>query len=114
MPGNKYPSCGAVLCMIMMLLALLSEALLLRSLDTAPVSHFTLARRGGSFTSTESPRDNINLTHVVQLQVKAESRFNLTKREVKGNRLVRKAKLNAIGGHEEGVLMGNVAADGIW
>ena len=85
----------------------------LRSLDTAPVLHFTLARRGGEFTATETGRDLVNLTYLVQELDKSEARFNLTRREVKGNKLVRKAKIIETGG-KEGALMGSVAANGIW
>ncbi|KAL9125094.1 MAG: hypothetical protein Q9217_005648 [Psora testacea] len=97
-----------------LLLLILASASRLRSLDSAPVSHFTLARRGGPFASTEFSRDNVNLTYLVGEQTKAENRFCLTKREVKGNKLVRKAKLSAVGGRHEGILMGEVAAAGIW
>ncbi|KAL9103986.1 MAG: hypothetical protein Q9163_001006 [Psora crenata] len=92
----------------------LASAWQLRSLDAAPVSHFTLTRRGGPFASTEFSTDNVNLTHLVEEQIKAESRFDLTKREVKGNKLVRKAKVNGGSGRGEGALMGQVAADGVW
>ncbi len=91
-----------------------SAQAVLRNLDNAPVLHFTLARRGGGFTATEPGRDLVNLTYLVEELDKAEGRFNLTRREVKGNKLVRKAKLNEHGGKDEGALMGSVAADGIW
>jgi hypothetical protein len=45
---------------------------------------------------------------------KTESRFNLTQREVKGNKLIRKAKSNGSGGEEKGLTMGDAATDGIW
>ena len=82
-----------------------------RSLDSAPVLHFTLTRRGGKFSPTKSAVDYVNLTYLVQELEKTEARFNLTKREVKGNKLVRKAKSNDVGGN---ALMGEVAIDGIW
>lgn len=86
----------------------------LRSLDIAPVLHFTLTRRGGKFAPTEFTRDYVNLTYLAQELEKTEDRFNLTKREVKGNKLVRKAKSNEVGGRDPSALMGEVAADGIW
>ena len=104
----------SILITLNLLLPAFIEAISLRSLDTAPVSHFTLARRGGPFASTEFSRDYVNLTHLIEEQDKAESRFSLTKREVRGNKLVRKAKATAVGGGDEGLLMGEVAADGIW
>lgn len=85
-----------------------------RSLDTAPVLHFTLTRRGGKFVPTEFERDYVNLKYLAQELEKTEARFNLTKREVKGNKLVRKAKSNEVGGRDPNALMGEVAADGIW
>lgn len=84
----------------------------LRSLDTAPVLHFTLTRRGGTFSPTEFGRDEINLIYLLQELEKTEARFNLTQRQVKGNKLVRTAK--GEGGKQEGNLMGDVAGDGIW
>ena len=83
----------------------------LRSLDTAPVSHFTLNRRGGSFSTTQRPLDVANLTYLNDELVKAEGRFNTTKREVKGNRVVRIIKVD---GRVEGKLMGEIFKDGIW
>ena len=92
----------------------LATAPALPSLDTAPVLHFTLTRRGGKFAPTEFARDYVNLTYLAQELEKTEARFNLTKREVKGNKLVRKAKSNEVGGRDPSGLMGEVAADGIW
>ena len=99
-------------------LGLLSSALAtdpaLRSLDTAHVLHFTLTRRDGKFAPTEFARDYVNLTYLAQELEKTEARFNLTKREVKGNKLVRRAKSNEAGGRDPSMLMGEVAVDGIW
>ncbi len=86
----------------------------LRSLDTEPVLHFTLTRRGGKFAPTEFGRDYVNLTYLAQELEKTEARFNLTQRQVQGNKLVRKAKDSSVEGKEEGELMGEVAEDGIW
>ncbi|KAL8756232.1 MAG: hypothetical protein Q9199_003082 [Rusavskia elegans] len=44
----------------------------------------------------------------------AEARFNLTRREVKGNKLVRKAKSRALGGKDDDELMGQMALNGTW
>ena len=87
---------------------------LLRSLDAAPVLHFTLARRGGSFVATESTKDFVNLTYLTQELERVEGRFNLTSRVVKGNKLVRKAKSDGAKGSDEGALMGNIGEDGLW
>ena len=85
-----------------------------RSLDADPVLHFTLTRRGGKFSPTEFALDYVNLTYLAQELENTEARFNLTKREVKGNKLVRKAKSNDAGGKESNALMGEVATDGSW
>ena len=95
-------------------LGLLSFTLAAPSLDTAQVLHFTLTRRGGKFAPTEFARDYFNLTYLAEELDKTEARFNLTKREVEGNKLVRKAKNNDAGGKDPDALMGEVAADGIW
>ena len=84
------------------------------SLDNAQVLHFTLTRRGGKFAPTVFARDYVNLTYLSQELEKTEARFNLTKREVEGNKLVRKAKSNEVGGRNPSMLMGEVAVDGIW
>ena len=81
---------------------------ILHSLDSAAHTlHFTLTRRGGKFAPTEFARDYVNLTYLAQELEKTEARFNLTRREVRGNKLIRKAK-------SDGALMGAVAVDGIW
>lgn len=94
--------------------ALASLQSTVRSLDSASVLHFTLARRGGSFAANEWLQDYVNLTYLSQELQKTEDRFNLTRRVVKGNRLVRKAKLDGSTSHNEGTLMGKVADDGLW
>lgn len=86
----------------------------LRSLDVAPVLHFTLARRGGKFAATEWTKDYVNLTYLTEELEKIEDRFNLTQRVVKGNKLVRKAKTNGAKGSDEEALMGKIADDGLW
>lgn len=86
----------------------------LRSLDVAPVFHFTLTRRGGNFAATEWTKDYVNLTYLTQEVEKIEDRFNLTQRVVKGNKLVRKAKIDGTKGSDEGALMGKIAEDGLW
>ncbi len=85
----------------------------LHALDTAHVIHFTLSRRGGVVNTTSFSKDYVNLPNLLHNLEQAEARFNLTKREVKGNKLVRKAK-DVSGSGEEGVLMGEVATEGVW
>ena len=86
----------------------------LRSLDIAPVVHFTLTRRGGKFPPTEVGHDHVDLGYLSQQLERTEARFNLTQRQVAGNKLVRKAKGAPAGSGNEGDLMGDVAAEGTW
>ncbi len=86
----------------------------LRSLDNVPILHYTLNRRGGSFAPTESAYDHVNLSYLAQQLETADARFNLTQRQVEGNKLVRKAKIPATGSKDEGALMGEVASEGVW
>jgi len=83
----------------------------LRSLDNAPVQHFTITRRGGKFEPTIFGRDYVNMTYLAQELEKTEGRYNLTQREVKGNKLIRKAKSSGSGGRD---LTKQVATEGIW
>ena len=87
----------------------------LQSLDTAPVLHFPLARRGGPFSaSAELHKDYANLAYLNYELERAENRFNLTRRVVTGNKLVRKAKFGGNAGQDGDLLMGTIADDGIW
>lgn len=86
----------------------------LESLDDVPVLHFTLNRRGGAFTGTAPSNDWVDLTHLAQELGKTECRYNLTKREAMGNKLVRKAKADNTGGRESNALMGAIATNGSW
>ncbi|MCJ1383636.1 hypothetical protein MMC17_006750 [Xylographa soralifera] len=87
---------------------------ILQSLDDVSVLHLTISRRGGPFESFAPGEEIANLTHLAEELKKVEERFNLTRREVKGNKLVRKAKAKGVGGNEVGVLMGEVAGVGNW
>lgn len=87
----------------------------IQSFDNSPVLHYLLNRRGGAFSPNIFAEDNANFTYLEHELARAESRFNLTKREVKGNRLVRKPK-SATGSDSnvEGQLLGELALDGAW
>ena len=89
-------------------------ALDLRSLDAAPVLHFTLTRRGGKFAPTEAIVDHVDINYLSETLAKTEARFNFTQRQVEGNKLVRKAKDANSARKDEGSLMGEVAEEGIW
>ena len=86
----------------------------LRSLNPVPVLHFTLARRGGNFAANEWLQDHVNLTYLVDELERTEARYNLTRRVIKGNKLVRKAKIDGVGGQDKTALMGKLADDGLW
>ena len=86
----------------------------LQDLDDEPVLYFTLTRRGGQFASSDLGSEIANLAYLEEEVQRVEARFNLTKREVKGNKLVRKAKAKGVGGNEEGKLMAEVAVEGRW
>ncbi|KAI9760298.1 MAG: hypothetical protein M1835_000194 [Candelina submexicana] len=78
--------------------------------SSPPVIHFTLARRGGAF-----PTDNVaNLTYLAKELATAEARFNETRREIKGNKVVRRPKDKSVGGGSFGLLMGEVGQQGRW
>ena len=93
---------------------LASNLQVLQSLNDVPVLHLTISRRGGPFGSITPGEEIANLTYLANELEKVEERFNLTTREVKGNKLVRKAKVKAVGGNEVGQLMGEVAVNGKW
>ncbi|KAI9783791.1 MAG: hypothetical protein M1839_003127 [Geoglossum umbratile] len=54
------------------------------------------------------------MTFLSEQLAAAEARFNLTQREIVGNKVVRKAKKKAVGGGEYGGLMGEVGRMGGW
>ena len=95
-------------------LANATEQSVLRSLDTAPVIHFAVTRRDGAFTGTVAGEDWVDLEYLVKQVEIAECKFNLTKRVVKGNKLVRKAKTDGVGGRDGTRLMGDIASRGSW
>ncbi|TKA67258.1 hypothetical protein B0A49_10347 [Cryomyces minteri] len=73
--------------------------------------HFTISRRGGPFPTS----DVANLTYLSEQLAAAEARFDLTRREIRGNKVVRVAKPRGGGGlRENGVLLGEVGRDGNW
>ena len=87
---------------------------ILGSLDELPVLHFTISRRGGPFSATVPESDWVNLRYLGEELGWTECRFNHTKREAKGNKLVRKAKADETGGKESSTLMGDIAENGTW
>jgi hypothetical protein len=75
-----------------------------------PVAHLTLNRRGGAVAR----REPANLTHLVQLLHGAERRYRRAKREVRGNKLVRKWKAGSTGTTNDQQLLGEPGQDGSW
>ena len=100
--------------LLSLVLALPSNLQTLRLLNDVPVLHITIARRGGTFRSLISNTELVNLAYLAEELRRVEVRFNLTRREVQGNKLVRKAKFEGFGGNEVDQLMGKVVADGTW
>ena len=105
---------GIALICFLFAVATASNLQLIQSLDDSPVLHFKLRRRGGSFLSNEKEHQIANLTYLAAELERVEARFNLTRREVKGNTLIRKAKEKTIGLRDERDLMGKVAEKGHW
>ena len=101
-----------ILCVLS--LSSLVCASLIHSLDSVPVIYFTIARRGGAMNATLDAQVNVDFDYLSQELQKTEGRFNLTKREFKGNKLVRKAQSRGAANKAEGLLMGEVALDGLW
>lgn len=115
---SLHPDCSiimhflaVVLTTALILYNTVTTTAVLRSLDNAPVQHFTITRRGGKFEPTVFGCDYVNMTYLAQELAKTEARFNLTKREVKGNKLIRKAKSDGSRGRD---LTEQVATEGIW
>lgn len=75
-----------------------------------PALHYTLERRGGS----AFPNWTANFTYLAEQLKLAESRFNFTRREVKGNKIVRVPKDKAVGGGDVTKLMGQYGREGNW
>lgn len=104
--------------LILVLYTLISDTFcsqtILQFLDEAPIIHYTLTRRGGTFEATRPGNDSLEIDFLLRQLEKVETRFNLTRREAKGNKLVRKAKSKAVGGKDDDGLMGELAVNGTW
>ncbi|KAI9763337.1 MAG: hypothetical protein M1840_000602 [Geoglossum simile] len=92
------------------LLPLLVSYRLLAFDPTPTAIHFTISRRGGAFPST----DLADMELLSEQLAAAEARFNLTQREIVGNKVVRKAKKKVVGDGEYGGLIGEVGRMGGW
>ncbi|KAB8337321.1 hypothetical protein FH972_021621 [Carpinus fangiana] len=76
-----------------------------------PTVHFPIFRRGGIFAGANWTAD---LPYLLEQVHAAESRFNLTQREVRGNKVVRVPKDGALGGGEASTLMGSIGSKDRW
>ncbi|KAI9797485.1 MAG: hypothetical protein M1825_005993 [Sarcosagium campestre] len=76
----------------------------------ASVLHYPIVRRGGPFRTDTG----VNFTFLSEQLTSAAARFNLTHREIKGNKVVRRAKASGLHGSEHGLLMGEVGRAGNW
>lgn len=91
--------------LLLVLLAAVAEAQ-----QSPEAIHFTIERRGGAFATGR----NANMTYLTEQLALAESRFNLTRREVRGNKIARVPKERVVGGAEPGRLLGEVGQLGNW
>lgn len=80
-------------------------------LPQPPALHFPIYRRGGIFAGANWLADLPYLLEQVHL---AESRFNSTQREVRGNKVVRVPKERDLGGGESSSLMGSIGEPDRW
>ncbi|KAL9112202.1 MAG: hypothetical protein Q9187_007821, partial [Circinaria calcarea] len=58
----------------------------IRSLDKEPVLHFPISRRGGAFANWDIGMEVADLTYLEEELRRVEERYNLTRREAKGNK----------------------------
>lgn len=78
--------------------------------ESPPALHFALKRRGGAFAHNRTA----DLELLSRQLLEAESRFNYTQREVKGNKVVRAPKTKNMGGEETSSLMQGIGKVGNW
>jgi hypothetical protein len=83
---------------------------LLGAAQEISVAHLPLSRRGGAVAQNE----HANLTHLVQLLSGGERRYVRAKREVKGNKLVRKWRTRKTGTTNDEQLLREPGHDGSW
>lgn len=74
------------------------------------VAHFTLDRRGGHFARHE----NVNLDTIAELIRQTEERYTRARREVKGNKLVRRWRSSKSGTAEDHDLLSEPGRPGHW
>ena len=99
-----------MLSLLLLNLLLVDPRVLLCVGQDIPVAHLILNRRGGA----AARRELANLTHLVQLLHGTERRYHRTRREVKGNRLVRKWRARSTGTTIDQQLLSEPGQDGSW
>lgn len=75
-----------------------------------PAVHYVIERRAGAF----APNWTSNLPYLAEQLKIAEARFDFTRREVKGNKIVRVPKEKNLGGGVTGKLLGEYGRNGNW
>lgn len=100
---------GATIIAIQCLLVLLASCAWGAS-NAPPTLHFPLFRRGGPF----APNRTADLDFLKDQLAAAEARFNLTQREVRGNKIVRAPNAKNAGGAESAKLIGEIGRLGNW
>jgi hypothetical protein len=75
-----------------------------------PVAHLTINRRGGALAQHQ----HANLTRLVKLLHDVEGRYSRAKREVKGNKLVRKWRARSTGTTDDEQLLREPGQEGSW
>lgn len=78
--------------------------------DPPPTIHYTINRRGGAFQEDQLA----NLPFLAEQLATTEARFDLTRREVAGNKVVRVPKDTGVGDAENGRLQADVGRTGNW
>lgn len=100
---------GAALLSLQWLLVLLVSCASAAS-NTPPTLHFPVFRRGGPF----APNRTADLDLLKDQLTATEARFNLTQREVRGNKIARAPKSKEAGGGENAQLLGEIGRLGNW
>ncbi len=91
-------------------LVLIDPRNLLCASEEISVAHLTLNRRGGAVAQHEPA----NLTHLVKLLRDVERRYARAKREVNGNKLVRRWRARSTGSANDEQLLREPGQEGSW
>lgn len=107
MPKLELPG---ILQFFMLVLILSHPRNLLCAGQELQAAHLEIYRRGGALARHESA----NLTHLVDLLRDVERRYARVKREVKGNKLVRRWKGRSVGTTNDEQLLNEPGQEGSW